>query len=592
MSRKPSYKPYTGPSGGWGSARSLGAILAREGVCSASGSLALTRQNKVDGFQCVSCAWVKPARPLPFEFCENGAKATAWEITAHRCTPDFFAQPYRDRTARLGRLPSRTSRAADASDALRCGIGHDMCRCPGMHAIADIGQKLRAESDDRKSVVFYSSGRCSNEASYLYALFARVYGNNNLPDSSNMCHETTSVALPESIGVPVGTVPWTISPRPTASCSSARIPAATARACCILLQAASKRGVPIIVYNPLRERGLERFTNPQSPTEMLTGQSKRGSASQYNQVKAGGDLAALTGICKAVLALDARGRGLRRSTRPGPRVHCRAHARVRHDFIAWLHRRRTGREHRTRIGSFARGAWRRPRPSMPVRKRDDRDLWHGADAASRRRGNHSDARQSAADARQYRARAGAGICPVRGHSNVQGQRTVGITEKPKLVPLDKLAAAVRVRATAGYRAQHGGGLRGDPRRDDRGVRDAGRQFRARHSRSRPHGAGLASHAADGECRDEAQPQSSPARGRSATSCRYWDESRSTGRRAGRRRSVDGGQHRPYPRVARRARAGLAASDQRESRRRLRTGESDLRRTPSVPWDAWRDDYAG
>ncbi|MGA9864837.1 MAG: formate dehydrogenase, partial [Acetobacteraceae bacterium] len=91
MTRKPVFKPYDHPSGGWGSVHSLGNILRREGV-PVSGALALTRQNKVDGFQCVSCAWSKPAQPLPFEFCENGAKATAWEITTHRCTPEFFAR--------------------------------------------------------------------------------------------------------------------------------------------------------------------------------------------------------------------------------------------------------------------------------------------------------------------------------------------------------------------------------------------------------------------------------------------------------------------------------------------------------------------
>ncbi len=89
MSQKQSFEPYTRPSGGWGSVRSLGDILRREGV-SLSGPLTLSRQNKVDGFQCVSCAWSKPAKPLAAEFCENGAKATAWEITTHRCTPDFL----------------------------------------------------------------------------------------------------------------------------------------------------------------------------------------------------------------------------------------------------------------------------------------------------------------------------------------------------------------------------------------------------------------------------------------------------------------------------------------------------------------------
>jgi anaerobic selenocysteine-containing dehydrogenase len=91
MARPVSFKPYKGPAGGWGSARSVGNILRREGVVASVG-LALTQQNKVDGFQCVSCAWSKPANPLPFEFCENGAKATAWELTSRRCGPEFFAE--------------------------------------------------------------------------------------------------------------------------------------------------------------------------------------------------------------------------------------------------------------------------------------------------------------------------------------------------------------------------------------------------------------------------------------------------------------------------------------------------------------------
>src|ERR1700709_2844054 len=91
MGNHPTFRPYTAPSGGWGSARSLDNIMRREGVL-ASGPLVLLRHNKVDGYQCTSCAWMKPADPLPFEYCENGAKATAWDITSHRCTPDFFAK--------------------------------------------------------------------------------------------------------------------------------------------------------------------------------------------------------------------------------------------------------------------------------------------------------------------------------------------------------------------------------------------------------------------------------------------------------------------------------------------------------------------
>ena len=268
MSQKPSFKPYQHPSGGWGSARSLGNILTREGVLG-SGTLALTRQNKVDGFQCVSCAWVKPAKPLLFEFCENGAKATAWEITSHRCTPEFFAKhtvsellEWDDyHLEQAGRLthPMRYDAATDKYVPVGWG-----------YAISEIGRALR-RIEDRKSVVFYSSGRTSNEASYLYGLFARVYGNNNLPDSSNMCHETTSVALPESIGVPVGTVSLDDFAKTDCIFFFGQNPGSNSPRMLHGLQAASERGVPIIVYNPLRERGLERFTNPQSPTEMLSG---------------------------------------------------------------------------------------------------------------------------------------------------------------------------------------------------------------------------------------------------------------------------------------------------------------------------------
>src|ERR1700712_5505884 len=195
-------KPNDAPAGGWGSVKSLVQSLTREHI-PISGSLALRKQNKPDGFMCVSCAWAKPADPHVFEFCENGAKATTWELTSKRVTPAFFANGTVTELERwddhhleeAGRLthPMRWDAASDKyvpvswSDAFR-----------------EIGAELRKRQP--KSAVFYASGRASLEAAFMYGLFARMYGNNNLPDSSNMCHESTSVALPESIGVPVGTV--------------------------------------------------------------------------------------------------------------------------------------------------------------------------------------------------------------------------------------------------------------------------------------------------------------------------------------------------------------------------------------------------
>ena len=252
MADQASFKPYTSPAGGWGSARSLGRILAREGVLG-SGALTLSRQNKVDGFQCVSCAWVKPAQPLPFEFCENGAKATAWEITVRRCTPEFFAAHtvtelldwddyHLEQTGRLTH-PMRYDAGSDKYVPVSWG-----------DAMNEIGRELRAVADRRRAV-FYSSGRSSNEASYLYGLFARLYGNNNLPDSSNMCHETTSVALPKSIGVPVGTVTLDDFAHTDCILFFGQNPGSNSPRMLHPLQEASERGVPIITYNPCGSAG-------------------------------------------------------------------------------------------------------------------------------------------------------------------------------------------------------------------------------------------------------------------------------------------------------------------------------------------------
>ena len=427
MDRPVTIKPYVGPSGGWGSVRSLARILTQEGVV-ASGGLALSRQNKPDGFQCASCAWPKPAKPLPFEFCENGAKATAWEITAHRCNPEFLAQhtvtemlawdDYAlEKTGRLTH-PMRYDSVSDTYQPVSWET-----------AFEEIGRELRAVPD-RRDAVFYSSGRTSTEASYLYALFARLYGNNNLPDSSNMCHETTSVALPISIGVSVGTI--TLDDLAYTDCILiiGQNPGSNSPRMLHPLQAASRRGAAIITYNPLRERGLERFTNPQSPSEMLT-RTETPISSQYHQVTVGGDLAALTGVCKAVIAMDDAANG----------------TVIDHDFL---------REHTHDFETFA--TWARAQDWTELERRSGLNraameatattyarakatvAFYGMGVTQHREGVET--LQMIVNLLLLRGnigKPGAGICPVRGHSNVQGQRTVGVTEKPELVPMDVLA---------------------------------------------------------------------------------------------------------------------------------------------------------
>lgn len=428
---KPTFKPYNLPSGGWGSAGSVANIVRQEGVA-ASVPVVLTRHNKVDGYQCNSCAWIKPANPLPFEFCENGVKAVAWELTAHRCTPAFFGKHtvtelrgwddyHLEEPGRLTH-PLRYDAATDKYLPVSWG-----------HAIEEIGHELVAIEDRKKGTVFYSSGRLSNEASYLYQLFARVYGNNNLPDSSNMCHETTSVALPVSIGQAIGSVSLDDFAKSDCIMFFGQNPGSNSPRMLHPLQEASRRGVPIITYNPLRERGLERFVNPQSPAEMLTGKATRIS-SQYHQVKAGGDLAALAGICKAVLSMHDESKAAGAAA-VLDEAFIEQHTHGFETFAGWLRtqewdelERRSGL-HRAELESTAK-IYSQSHATIAI---------YGMGLTQHRAGVETV--QMLVNLLLMRGnigREGAGICPVRGHSNVQGQRTMGITEKPELFPLDRL----------------------------------------------------------------------------------------------------------------------------------------------------------
>jgi molybdopterin-dependent oxidoreductase alpha subunit len=290
---------YDGPAGGWGSVRGISEIFGKEWSTPLA-TETLLRQNKPGGFMCVSCSWAKPADPHPFEFCENGAKATLWELTTRRCTPEVLAEHtltalrgWRDHDLeQLGRLthPLRYDRNSDR-----------YVRCSWREAFAAIGSELKQL--DPKSTVFYTSGRASLETSYLYALFARLYGHNNLPDSSNMCHETTSVALKQTLGVGVGTVVFEDLSKCDAMFFFGQNTGSNSPRFLHPLQEAARRGVQIVTFNPVRERGLEFFRNPQSPVEMLTGAETRIST-QYHQVRPGGDIAVMLGICKHVLAAD------------------------------------------------------------------------------------------------------------------------------------------------------------------------------------------------------------------------------------------------------------------------------------------------
>ena len=420
---------YDGPAGGWGSLKGIAQIFGKEWDTPAALET-LMRQNKPKGFMCTSCSWAKPADHHTFEFCENGAKATLWELTTLRCTPEFFAEhsvtELRDWSdydlEQQGRLthPMRYDAKSDR-----------YVPCEWQDAFQGIGQKLR--SFEPNSVIFYSSGRASLETSYLYALFGRLYGTNNLPDSSNMCHETTGVALKKSIGVGVGTAVFDDFSKCDAMFFFGQNPGSNSPRFLHPLQEAAKRGVQIITFNPVREKGLEAFVNPQNLAEMLTGKETVIS-SQYHQVKVGGDIAVILGICKHIFAADDAAK--LKGKRVLDMTFIQQHTSGLDEFEAKARETSWGEieaasgltrqviegaaqvyvEAERVIGIFGMGLTQHVHGFQNVTMFVNLMLL---------RGNIG--------------RDGTGISPVRGHSNVQGQRTVGIADKPELVPLDKLA---------------------------------------------------------------------------------------------------------------------------------------------------------
>ncbi|MBA1375103.1 FdhF/YdeP family oxidoreductase [Sphingomonas ursincola] len=417
---------YSGPAGGWGSVRGMAETVVRERP--SPGALATLRtQNKPGGFMCTSCAWGKPKHPHAFEFCENGAKATLWELTTHRCTPDFFA------SHSVTELRGWTDHALESVGRLTHPMRYDAATdryvaCDWDEAFAEIGVQLK--SIDPKKAVFYASGRASLETSYLYALFARLYGHNNLPDSSNMCHETTSVTLKKLIGSPVGTCTLDDFEHCDALFFFGQNTGTNSQRFLHPLQKAAQRGCRIVTFNPIREKGLLSFTNPQSPAQMLTGSDTELSC-QYLQVRAGGDIAAIMGLCKYVFEQDAL-RGGTLIDRAFVAEHCTGFEAFRDQAEA------TSWEDIERESGLSRADLER---AGEVYVSSERVIGvYGMGLTQHVHGFENIAMLlNLLLMRGNIGRPGAGICPVRGHSNVQGQRTVGISEKPELVPLDRLA---------------------------------------------------------------------------------------------------------------------------------------------------------
>ncbi|WP_454625060.1 FdhF/YdeP family oxidoreductase [Bradyrhizobium cenepequi] len=430
MTVRKSIRPYHQPAGGWGALKALSEHLIEQRV-PIKGATTLSRMNQPEGFDCPGCAWPDPKHTSSFEFCENGAKAVAWEATAKRCTPEFFAEHsvtelsgWSDYDLEMvGRLTHPMIYDA-ASDHYRPVSWED--------AFAIVGRHLNALPDPNMAE-FYTSGRTSNEAAFLYQLFVREYGTNNFPDCSNMCHEATSVGLPQSLGVGKGTVLLDDFDKADCIFIFGQNPGTNSPRMMTNLWKASRRGAAIISFNPFRERALERFQYPQNPVEMATLSATKISSPLY-QVRVGGDIAALKGIMKVMVEADEAAR-----------------ANDKAEILDWdfIRGHTVGIE--ALISDLKAAQWPDIERQSGLSREDLEHAAHvymkaeraiivyGMGITQHKRGA-CNVQQLAnlALLRGHIGREGAGLCPVRGHSNVQGDRTVGITEVPTKEFLDRL----------------------------------------------------------------------------------------------------------------------------------------------------------
>lgn len=417
-------------AGGWGALKSCGKQLLNSGS-PLSGARAMLKANQPDGFDCPGCAWGDPEHGSSFEFCENGVKAVSWEATEKRATPAFFA----------AHTVSELRRQSDYELELNGRLTHPMrydaasdryLPVTWQDAFAEIGDILKGfDSPDRAE--FYTSGRASNEAAFLYQLFVRAYGTNNFPDCSNMCHEASGVALRQSIGVGKGTVLLEDFEKADAIFVIGQNPGTNHPRMLGDLRRAAVRGAQIVVFNPVKERGLERFSDPQDKLQMLRG-GATDIASNYLQPQLGGDMAAVRGMSKAVLAAEAAAVA---AGRPSVLDHAfiAEHCEGFDAYLAAVEA--TSWDEIISQSGLTREAIER---AADVYMQAERVICTWAMGITQHLHSVATIREISnfMFLRGNVGKPGAGLCPVRGHSNVQGDRTVGINEKPPAAFLDAL----------------------------------------------------------------------------------------------------------------------------------------------------------
>jgi len=387
----------------------------------------LRRLNQVDGFDCMSCAWPDPqGHRHTAEFCENGAKAVSWEGVRDSVGPEFFA------AHSLAELATQTDHWLEKQGRLT----HPMVRRDGAShyepiswddAFALIGTHLNALASPDEAL-FYTSGRASNEAAFVYQLFARAFGTNNLPDCSNMCHESTSVGLARTIGVGKGSVSLEDIHQADLIVVSGQNPGTNHPRMLTALETAKLRGARILAINPLPEAGLLRFDNPQRPRGLVG----RGTAlaDRLLQIRSNGDLALWQAIGQLLL--------LKEEATPGTVLDRDFIARYTVGFDAWA--KHIGDLDREAVLEATGLPWSEIEAAADLLASSKRIVHCWAMGITQHRNAVATIKEfvNVALLQGMIGKPGAGLCPVRGHSNVQGDRTMGIWERVPDTFLDAL----------------------------------------------------------------------------------------------------------------------------------------------------------
>lgn len=421
----PRYRPYHHPAGGWGAAAATAKVLMEQSVIT-KGSRALLSMNQPGGFKCPSCAFPDADCKKTLEFCENGAKALAHEATKFRVMRDFFAE--HTVTELMEQSDYWLEMRGRLTEPMRYDAATDhYVPVSWDDAFRMIGDHLQALNDPNQAE-FYTSGRTPNEAAFLYSVFVRQFGTNNFPDCSNMCHEPTSRGLQPAIGVGKGTVVLEDFEHAEAIFVIGQNTGTNSPRMMTNLVEARKRGVPIVAVNPMPERALIKFAEPQDVVQMATFGSTE-ITSEFVHIRIGGDLAFLKGIMKVIFEREAAGEKII------DRAFIETHTvglepmQAEVESLTWADIVEASGLEERQIRRCAE-IYIRSNATM---------ICYGMGITQHQQGSRLV--QQIANLLFLKGnfgKPGAGISPIRGHSNVQGDRTVGIDEKPTQAYLDQL----------------------------------------------------------------------------------------------------------------------------------------------------------